>query len=460
MKHLKPFLYAITFIFLVSNSGCKKYLEAPSDQNLLIITNLQDVQSLLDNYFKTNESNPGSDEVSADNYYLPDATYQSLPWEQNRNMYIWQPNDLFYPYSVVENDWTFAYNTIYIANTILDNMDGTISRTPENGRDWDDIKGQALFLRAHSFYKAVGIWALAYDEATASTDLGIPLRLNSDFNEPSSRSTNRETYYQIIQDLKMAIPLLPRTAIHSLRASKPAAYGLLARTYQAMRKFELAGLYADSCLQINHKLIDYNQLNNNSPYPLARFNDEVIYDARAGGGSSFYPINPAFCKIDTVLYDSYLSNDLRKSLFFTLNSAGITFRGSYFGDPSLFNGIATDEVYLIRAECYARAGNAVAAMTDLNTLLTNRYKTGTFQDITANNSEEALAEVLIERRKELIMRGNRWMDIKRLNKEGYNISIIRILDNVTYTLAPNDLRFALPIPDDVISLSGMQQNPR
>ncbi|HEY0177744.1 MAG TPA: RagB/SusD family nutrient uptake outer membrane protein, partial [Pedobacter sp.] len=68
--------------------------------------------------------------------------------------------------------------------------------------------------------------------------------------------------------------------------------------------------------------------------------------------------------------------------------------------------------------------------------------------------------VLQERRKELIMRGIRWMDIKRLNKEGANITLTRKLNGNVYTLPANDLRFALPIPDDVIAFSGMKQNLR
>ncbi|MGL1493947.1 RagB/SusD family nutrient uptake outer membrane protein, partial [Vibrio parahaemolyticus] len=35
-------------------------------------------------------------------------------------------------------------------------------------------------------------------------------------------------------------------------------------------------------------------------------------------------------------------------------------------------------MYLIRAEALARLGQATAAMTDLNSLLRNRWRTGTF----------------------------------------------------------------------------------
>jgi starch-binding outer membrane protein, SusD/RagB family len=63
-----------------------------------------------------------------------------------------------------------------------------------------------------------------------------------------------------------------------------------------------------------------------------------------------------------------------------------------------------------------------------------------------------------ERRKELTMRGLRWIDIKRLNKEGAGIVLKRLIGDKTYTLQPNDPRYALPLPADIILNTGMQQN--
>jgi hypothetical protein len=61
--------------------------------------------------------------------------------------------------------------------------------------------------------------------------------------------------------------------------------------------------------------------------------------------------------------------------------------------------------------------------------------------------DEALKKVLIERRKELVWRaGLRWDDIRRLNKEGANISLRRKLGNETYVLKAGSPQFAFPIP--------------
>ncbi|MNT38972.1 hypothetical protein D3C71_1410060 [compost metagenome] len=64
-----------------------------------------------------------------------------------------------------------------------------------------------------------------------------------------------------------------------------------------------------------------------------------------------------------------------------------------------------------------------------------------------STKEDALNKVLIERRKELVWRaGLRWDDIRRLNKEGANISLSRKLGNETYVLKAGSPQFAFPIP--------------
>ena len=80
--------------------------------------------------------------------------------------------------------------------------------------------------------------------------------------------------------------------------------------------------------------------------------------------------------------------------------------------------------------------------------------------MTATSVSDALQKIQVERRKELVWRGLRWTDIKRYNKEGAGISLIRILNGTTYTLTPNSNLFVLPIPSDEIDISGIIQNPR
>lgn len=440
-------------IFCTVQYGCEKFLDEKSDQKFVLPSTIPDLQSLLDDYFVINLHDPNAGESSSDNYYLTDKIWSSNLSEQERRIYTWEGDKLF-PVGMA-NDWSASYDVVYKANLVLENLE-KISGPSVVQSDWNNVKGQALFLRGKSFLQVAHIWTLAYDKATSSTDLGIPLRLTSDFNIPSVRSSVQETYDQIIGDLNDAAIMLPVTPLHKVRPSRPAAYALLARAYLSMRDYDSCMKYANLSLQFSSQLIDYNEVTE-QPFPFMQFNIETIFYSVVGTQG---PIGFWNARVDSMLYNSYESNDLRKSLFFEANGDGsYYFGGSY--DPSyLFTGIATDEVYLMRAECYARKGNSEAAMKDLNLLLSKRWKKGAFRPFEVSTDREALKLILNERRKELIFRGIRWMDIKRLNKEGANITLKRIMRGQVYTLLPNDLRYALAIPEDVISLSGMKQNPR
>lgn len=194
-------------IFLV-NSGCKKYLDQKPDMSLVIPGSLSDLQALLDNYRKTNLNDPDAGEISSDNYYLTTADWNNLSSDFSR-MYTWQKDHLF---TTFPNMWSNAYNAIYVPNVVLDNLK-VITETVDNHQNWDNIKGEALFFRAKEFHQVACTWALAYDSLTSKSDLGIPLRVNSDFNIPSTRGNLEATYDTIIDDLKQSVILLPVTPL-------------------------------------------------------------------------------------------------------------------------------------------------------------------------------------------------------------------------------------------------------
>ena len=450
MKQFIKLSFCCLTFFAVLN-GCKKYLDAKPNAALVTPGRLNDLQAILD-YVPHMLITVSSDEASADNYTVGNDDYAALN-EDQRRVYTWQPDYLF---SSTVSDWAYAYRKVYICNTVLDGL-GTILLEADKENQRNDLQGQALMIRGATFFSIANIWAPAYDATTAGKDLGIPLRLSTDFHTVSVRSSVEETFKQIITDLKTSIKLLPVQPVSQSRASRPAAYAWLSRVYLAMRRYPEAGLYADSCLQLQHGLMDYNTLDSTMVYPVPDKNPETIFEMLSGSAL----LGNDIARIDPVLYNSYLMGDLRKAIFFKPNGEGYpVFKGTYSGSQDMFAGLATDEVYLTRAECFARAGNVTLAMTDLNTLLIKRFRTGTFVPLTANDQADALAKVLTERRKELVMRFVRFMDLKRLNKEGASISITRVINGEVYTLQPNDLRYALPLPEDVLALSGMPQNPR
>lgn len=451
-------IIGLIFLSTILFSSCDEFLLEKSDKRLVTPTRLKDLQGLIDHSYIMNDNVATLGERSADNYYLEDATYDGLAGEYMRNLYVWKGDQI---YSLDDNDWYYTYQTLYRANLVLLRLDD-IPRTSANALEWDHIKGQALAIRAFRYLSAVGIWAKAYDPATAETDLGIPLRQTEDFNEPSVRASVAETYRQIINSLTEAIPLLPVGTKGYVRIGRPAAYILLARTHLFMREYEKAAQYADSALLLTQTLLDYNSLTEDK-FPYAQVNPEILF---WGGG--YYDYNGELFEIstqrvDSTIYRFFEDNDLRKKLFFLENANGShSFRGHYSGgNSSTFFGVANSEAYLIQAECSARAGKVAEAMQTLNELLVKRYdNTQPFEPFMAGSPEEALQHVLQERRKEMLFRGVRWPDIKRLNKEGANIVLRRLINGKEYTLPPNDNRYALPIPEDIIELSGMPQNPQ
>jgi starch-binding outer membrane protein, SusD/RagB family len=450
----------LVLLLAVSSAGCKKYLDAKPDKKLAIPSTTEDLQALLDNAGTLNQMTPSADEASADDYYLTQDTYNSLI-VQSQMAYLWEnPPSLIFG----TDDWAQIYNSIYTPNVCLDALT-SLPRTEGNASAWDNVKGSSLFFRALGFFRAATIFANAWDSATADTDYGIVLRLNSDFNAKSVRATMRETYDQVLADLRTAAALLPITPRHVNRPSRTAAYGLLARTFLSMREYDSCYAYANRCLQLKDDLLDYRNPGDvnidNLFAPFTQFNKEVIFSSTLGS-FIYESVYPGYARIDSTFYDSYDENDLRKYAYYMdLFGDGYNFQGTYDGTFSaLFVGIAVDEIYLMRAETHARAGRLTEAMADLNHLLVNRWRDGTFTPLEAGSPAEALQLILTERRKELIFRGVRWMDIKRLNKEGAAISITRHINGATYTLPPNDNRYALMIPDDIIRLTGIPQNPR
>lgn len=449
-----PLILALTLVSCAKD----KWFDAKQSLNQVVPQTVSDYQALLDNIIMDWNS-PYLGEIASDGHYTTDALFTSSFTPDEQNAYTWSHTQ---PYTSVM-DWTSTqygadgtWVRVYYANLVLDGMPGAVGTG--STFDYNDVKGEALFYRAKNFYDITQIYAPPYDSSTASTDLGIPLRLTSDISVASIRSSVKDSYNQIISDLTMAAGLLPVTPEYKTRPSKPACYALLARLYLSVGDYPDAGRYADSCLSLYSTLVNYNTLTLTATYPLTIYNAQVIFQCSMNVGSgagSFYE------RVDPALYSLFDTNDLRKTILFTVNTdTTISIRNTNYYNTG-FSGMTVEEMYLVRAECYARAGNASAAMSDLNTLLLARYKTGTFTGKTATGAADALNQVLTERRKELILRGLRWSDLRRLNKDpGFQVTITRTIAGQTYTLKPNTYEYTFPIPDDIISAAPqIQQNP-
>lgn len=390
-------------------------------------------------------------EIGSDDYYIDSSQYNMYS-SASQQAAIWARN---IPTGDEFPDWDLPYRVILTTNGILETLPVTTARSLLSALN--SVRGASFFFRAYAFYSLAQVFCPAYDSNTSVTDLGLPLRLSADINEKLYRATVQRTYDQILSDLRAARSLLPKDSDWlPTRPSLAAVYGLFARVFLSAGNYPSALHYADSCLQLRSTLMNYDTLSKMALFPFYRWNPEVIFS------TAYFSSGPAATfrsHVDSLLFRSYQANDLRKDLFFKY---GDYFFGRYDQDGFCFSGIAADEIYLIRSECLARAGNTNAAMADLNHLLKTRWAAGTFNPYVAVDADDALQQILQERRKELLYRGIRWSDLRRLNKDDRTAhTLTRKVNGILYTLPPNDPRWTLPIPGYVLSFNpGMPQNVR
>lgn len=462
----KRYLTAGLALALVTGffSCTKDFLDVKPNKALVVPVTLTDFQALLDNASNTTgsgvfNSSPGLNSIADGDYTTTSTALEVL----EKNSYLWAP-DIYE--GAATADWNDPYQQAFYCNVVLDGLQKIKPAFNEQGT-FNQVKGTALFYRAFAFYNLAQQFCMPYSSASSGDEMGIPILLSSDVNQKYNRGSLEQSYRQMISDLLEAATLLPAQSALKTRPDQLAAKAMLARIYLAMGKYTEAESYANAVLTVYDELIDYNNLTINAtsatnPFPKSipvNSNVEVLfYSAMINYGFS----TSTLTNVATDLYASYNPNDLRKSVYFVSRGPGVfNFKGNYTGSTKWFSGLATDELYLTRAECLARKNQVTAAMADLNALLIKRFLKNNFNPLTAADQDEALALILMERRKELVSRGLRWGDLKRLNQDSrFTQKLTRIFAGQTYTLSADDKRYAFPIPDNEVLLGGIPQNKR
>ncbi|GGC14696.1 glycan metabolism protein RagB [Parapedobacter defluvii] len=446
---------------LLSQSCGHEFLEVKSDISIGSPSTIADYQALLDNGNSVMNNNASFvlGMIGGEEFYIDDSRWLNYPSISQKNAYVWAEN-VYERESV--GDWNSGYQRILYANMALEGLKNIEPSAVERDA-WNMAQGSALFFRAWNYFQLAQLFCKPYEAVTAANELGLPLRLEPDVTIKSRRASLSETYGRMLADLEEAQLLLPDKPSVKMRPSKVACYALLARIYLQMENYELAEQYAEKTLRIQDDLIDYNALPIEASYPFptgyGAENEEVIFFCYI---PSYPMFSTAQMHVEEGLLNLYHDNDLRLSVFYATGSGGnVFFRGSYYGSIAPFVGLSTSEVLLIRAECYARRGALELALADMNRLGIHRFEHGYFGSFEGLNSEQVLQLVLEERRRELAFRGIRWEDRRRLNKDSrFATTISRTIGGRLYELTPGSNRYVWPLPDEVIELTGMQQNPR
>ncbi|GGH00122.1 hypothetical protein GCM10007415_40050 [Parapedobacter pyrenivorans] len=437
-------------------ASCARYLDVKPDSSLAVPKTLKDLQAILDNETRRNTSYAYAGDVAADYYYLLEADFNRLNDAFDaRNIYLWAPD------ASADRDWNNLYLNIFDVNVVLEEA-GSAEAGNLTETDRKRIQGTAHFIRGWCFFQLAQLFAVPFDSGSADQSLGIPLRLSPNIEAPTTRSSLAETYQQIITDLSRAIDLLPTSSPVAVRPDKAAAHAALARVYLIMGDYQRSLDHANAALELEDGLMDFNDLDPLATKPIEVLNIEVLFHAQIpNGGGGF--VTPR-ARVDSVLYASYHDADLRKQVYYRQNADGTYhFKGDYGTNPGIpFAGLATDELWLIKAECHARLSNADLAIESLNTLLVTRWEKSEFIPYQATDADEALQLIIAERNKELAFRaGIRWSDLRRLNKDPrFAKTLTRSMGSETYTLNPDDARYTFLIPANVVQQTGIEQNAR
>jgi len=464
MRYVKNI--AIVFLLASGLVSCRKYVEI-EPKGKIVPTEVRDFRQLMNNT-QVLSSTIGLNELATDDIsYSSSPIFKSYINEIQSRVYNW--DKMVYTQETDDEEWNTLYKQIYIANVVINGIPASVNGTQI---EKDQVMGEALLLRATNYLYLINSYAAVYNPSTATKDLGVPLILEPDLKANLVRVPIQQVYDQIIADLEKAIalPLFQSNTTQKYFGCKAAVYATLARTYLYMGNFQKAAANATLALAINNTVLDYNTYANSPElFPKNNDNSEIIYwkDA-ANDWGIFY--------MSDDLLNLLSEDDLRKKILtidgdYIWGVPGISYNGESYYNPitdkwnSMVRntGPTVPEMMLIQSENLARSGKTQEALDILNTLRVKRFPKASYKPLTGIPSAEILKVVLDERRRELFMKGLRWFDLRRLDKEpAFAKTLVHTWsDGAKFELQPGSLKYVFPIPLKVVALSPeIIQNPR
>jgi tetratricopeptide (TPR) repeat protein len=167
----------------------------------------------------------------------------------------------------VYKTWRGWYRVVAEANDVIENVPVYIEKYKPVQEDIDQLNkilGQALFLRAYSYFNMVRLWGeSAY--SIDKTRLAVPLILkvaSTRADMMQARATVGEVYTQIITDFEKAETLLPESwdANNIARVNKIAAKAFLGQVYLYMDDNEKAkGYFEEVLANSNYSLVPFER---------------------------------------------------------------------------------------------------------------------------------------------------------------------------------------------------------
>jgi hypothetical protein len=322
---------------------------------------------------------------------------------------------------IIEKMWLSMYNPINVANKILDNVD----KISMDKAEAENIKGEALFVRALCHFDALRTWGEHWD---AASTYGIPVVTTPlSFDRVTPRSTVANTYTAIIKDLTEASNLVSNEGKGKTFVTTSAVKALLARAYLYQGDAASAATTATSVLDsIGNVLFDkadYGKIFTTKESAESIFELGFTTQSRSSYNQLSY-VRPEAIRSEIVFLMNADMDKFFKTRTDDVRAATINFKNNdatiapdgrsekYRGEQTRDNPayiLRVAEMYLIAAE----AGGKVNGLAYLNTLRTARGMKALAASTTDADFVQAVAD---ERRAELNNEGHRYFDLARTNK--------------------------------------------
>lgn len=310
--------------------------------------------------------------------------------------------------------WTMMYNTIFYANSIIENIDGAEIDAKEDSRE--QLKAEALLMRAYVHFQLVNLYAAPYNRTTAATERGIPLSLKIDIEQKYIPQTVEEVYSQILSDIHTGEELMKveqQPLETRYRFSRRAAKALEARVHLYRGDWQAALNAAESLMPC--ELEDMNAMGYISPYRYdskeAIMTLDEVTDRYFMKGSLYIIAN---------LVDKYNKTGDRRFTDYYIENNGQYWPKKGYGDNVRMT-FRSGEIYLIAAEAAAHLdGQLDVSKNYLKQLMEKRLTTDYYSkkvvEVDNMNQEQLLAEIADERARELALEGHRWFDLRRTTR--------------------------------------------
>jgi len=458
MKHDMKAINIIGVIIILLLSACEKFLTTEP------VNDVSDERTIYDKASAETALRGTYRQLGASGYYgetyvtlgyFPSGDIKNLTTGGGANLV----NINFRTDEVLFNSaWSAIYETINRANHVIAKVPlvQDPALTPELRNQY---VGEAKFIRALAYFDLARAWGgvqLILEPTISLTD-----------RPDVKRSSQADTYQQVLNDLADAEQLLP-DGVNRIRATKRTVWALRARLHLYREEWALAEEYADKIIAFAN---DYQLV---KPYS-AWFANNVTGSLESIFELQFSAINPSAIRAQMqhptnggtyryaptdqfvqLLLDPNVSGG-RRALIGSVTQGGVTiwFGNLYYRlpatDPAYILRIA--EIYLIRAEARAHLGKLAgndSALEDLNQV---RDRAGVPLS-TASTQEALLLAIENERRFEFAFEAHRWFDLSRTKRAKEVLETL----NPNVSVEPHEQLFPIPVTQIQLDNS-LEQNP-